>query len=93
MNTGLNAAPIVAPDFNKAFKITQAIAITAVGLLVLSNFIWAAAYFIAKRDGQERVYVVSDGGTVACYPYRKLPPDGVRSQEPRPELHVPDALS
>ncbi len=66
MNPSSNGAQIVAPNFNKAFRTTQAIAITAVGLLVLSNFIWASAYFIARKDGEERVYVVSDGGTVAA---------------------------
>ncbi len=62
----MNNPTLTAPNFNKAFRATQAIAITAVGLLVLSNFLWAGVYFAARRKGEERVYVVSDGGTVAA---------------------------
>jgi hypothetical protein len=66
-NTSEAGAPtLAAPNFSKAFKATQRIAIAAVSLLVLSNFIWAAAYFFAGKKGEEKVYVVSDGGTVAA---------------------------
>lgn len=57
---------LVAPNFNKAFKTTQIIALVSVGLLVLSNVTWAVAYFTARQKGEERVYVVSDVGTVAA---------------------------
>ncbi len=62
----MNTPTLTAPNFSKAFRATQAIAITAVGLLVLSNFLWAGAYFVAGKKGEERVYVISDGGTVAA---------------------------
>jgi hypothetical protein len=59
-------ATLQTPNFNKAFKTTQRIAVASVGLLVLSNFIWATAYFLSAKKGEERVYVVSDGGTAAA---------------------------
>lgn len=62
----MNTTTLVTPNFNKAFRITQSIAFLAVGLLVLSNLLWAIAYFAARRQGEERVYVVSDGGTLSA---------------------------
>jgi hypothetical protein len=52
------------PNFNKAFKTLQWITTSSLLLGVLTNFIWAYAYFSSLRQGEERIYVVSDGGTV-----------------------------
>ncbi len=55
-----------APDFSKTLKTTQQIAYIALGLLVVTNFIWASVYFSSRKKGEERVYVVSDATTVAA---------------------------
>src|SRR3712207_2909024 len=66
MITSMNTAPITAPNFNKAFKSLQRLSAGALLLLGVTNLAWAYAYFTGLREGEQRVYVVSDGGTVSA---------------------------
>lgn len=55
-----------APDFNKTLKTTQHLARLAMLLLVASNLVWALVYFSSRSKGEERVYLVSDNGTLSA---------------------------